>query len=148
MKILMVDIKESGIVDLQKTKHIILEGITKFNQVFDSLIQRGERSIDYRYCALEDNAFIPFYMKIHDGLFNQMQEFSFGRVTFKELAIPEEEKESLINQIITRNNSLKIKDIVSKGTEALLLSQVDPSATEEVKILAEELKVIKQEVVD
>lgn len=104
MKILIVSGGANDIVDLREYDHFVLEGVTSYSQIQTEMLRRQKDLNSYKYCVLEDEDFIPFYMKIKNKLANYMQEFTFERVQIKDLNLSDDKiKEIASNDI---NNKL------------------------------------------
>jgi len=146
MKALLIDIKASGIVSLDTIDFHLFENIKDFSDI-ELRLHKAFKSIkDYKYHIFEDDDFVPAIFRVQDGFFNQMQEFYFERVTFRELPIDDKAKEALIKKLITDKRATQKKQLITDNIENLFYATVDETKEAEIVSLVEKLEELKGEI--
>ena len=69
-RILIVPVKTEGIVDVRKKDYFIIDNVQYLEQIQNSLLKNKKNIKDYKFCQFEQNALIPFFIKIKDKLSN------------------------------------------------------------------------------
>lgn len=146
MRILLIANTAEGIINLKETEHFVLNNITDFIQVIQELLRNQKSQYNFKYCTLEENSFIPFFMRVKNGLYNQMQTFSFERVKYSELNIDQEKKEEMIREMIMRNNVPEIKALEDKGLKLLLRKELGTKCEDDLIEIGEKIEILEKEI--
>ena len=97
-RILILPKKTSGIVDVRKEDYFIMNDITYLEEITNALQKGGKSPANYKFCQFEEKETIPYFINVKDKLSNGYSEFEVSRVKFKTLEMPEETKQSMINE--------------------------------------------------
>ena len=141
MKILIIENTANNIIDIRNYDHFIIENINNFKQIQSEMLNRQKSLYLYKYCVLEDDWFIPFYMNIKNKLTNSMQEFSFERVTVNDLNLSEEQIKEIAHKEIDTNLSQAYNSLLpylADILEQLNLENVDKTVLEQIRGLENE----------
>jgi len=140
MKALLIDVKATGIVNLENIDFIKFDNVGEFKEIERKLHKSGKITRDYKYHVFENDEFIPAIFRVIDGFYNQMQEFNFERITYKELPVDEKVKEQLITKVVGERREQEKQKMVKKGLETLLYAQVDSTKEQDVISIVENLE--------
>ena len=145
MRILILNKKAKGIINLKEQDHFLLDNIDNFGEVLKKIIAVGKNHFDYKFCVMEDGEFIPFFMKIKFKMMNQMEEFSFDRVKFSELDIDEKVKEKFIVDMVEKNNLIKIGDIEKQVLKLIIRKEFGENIEKKVNKFKNEYESLEKE---
>jgi len=147
MKALLIDKNASGIVNLQNIEYLQLKDIKDFKDIELQVHTLGKFIKDFKYHVFEDDDFVPLIFRVVDGFYNQMQEFSLERVTYKELPLAKTEKKAFIENVIKNKREAKKKELILGNLEALYYAQVDEAKQESVLEITAELDELNKEII-
>ena len=148
MKVLLIPKDEQGIIDYRYVEHYLYKDITNIQQVLSNFFITGQSQYNFKYCTFKDDEFMPFIFRIKDTLINQIQEFDYERVTYRELNIAEEKKEELITQLVKQSNLTKERELKDRGLLLLLESYVDKSKEDDILDVVSELENLHTDKID
>jgi len=147
MKALLIDKNASGIVNLQNIEYLQIKDIKDFKDIELQVHTLGKFIKDFKYHVFEDDDFVPLIFRVVDGFYNQMQEFSLERVTYKELPLAKTEKKAFIENVIKNKREAKKKELILGNLEALYYAQVDEAKQESVLEITAELDELNKEII-
>ncbi len=126
MRILLIPKNISGITDLQQIENIVLEQVQETSQITQYLLSNGKMVNNYKYCAVDDDAMIPFYINVIDQLQNAqgLSNFSMISVKFKDINLPEDQKQNFIKKKIIPELENNIKMLEAEGMKALFYEKI------------------------
>lgn len=145
MRALIIKKNANGIINLKDYEHFVLGEITDFGQITNELIKNGKSHFDFKCCILKNEDYIPFIMNIEDTIINQMQNFSFTRVKFKELSISDDEKELEIKKIILKNHLSDIEILEHKAIKLIVRKEFGNNVKNELSEIGSKINKLEKE---
>jgi exonuclease VII large subunit len=145
MRVLILNKKANGIINLKEEEYFVLDEITEFGQVLRKLTESKKNYFDYKYCVLEENQFIPFFMKTKTKLINQMEEFDFERVRFSELNIEEADKEKIITEMVKTKSNANIKTLEEEVLTLIVKRELGENIEKRINKIKDKFDKIEKE---
>jgi len=147
MKALLIDVNATGIVDLTNVAFLQLDNVANFKDINLKVSTQGKRIKDFKYHIFNDDEFIPAVFRVVEGFYNQMQEFNFERVSFKELPITEQEKKKIIEKRYSESLVAEKQKLLLDNLELLYAVQVDETKQSAVLDVTEKLEKLNTPIV-
>jgi hypothetical protein len=148
MRVLILRNTANGIINIKDYEYFVIDNVTDFRQIITELVSMNKSQFDFKYCILEENEFIPFFMNVKNKLYNQMQEFSFDRVKYSDLAVSEDQKEAMIKQVVIQKNTILIQQLEKQGISLLLKREFGNEVNDDFLKVGEEIEKLENEIKD
>lgn len=146
MKALIIEKNANGIVNTGEIDSFELSDIKDFRDVEDKIHKLGKYIKDYKYHIFKDDEFIPGIFRVIDGFYNQMQEFNFERITFRELPVTDEKRKEIIEKIEGEKKSSAKQKLLLEKLELLYYVQVDETKQAEILEVTTKLEELNEKI--